>query len=154
MLNRSLERILIAGVASSVLWPAPVLAADVEVKLLSVVPGTRSGDGDWCIGTTGAVTLTAHAIDLSTSSRIAEGEIVWQFCANSALGGLPKEECRRGGMGRWMGEVRSFLNHDSTPSIQPNPRVPILGVRLKYRPAAGSGLKTDLSPPFNLDRTC
>ena len=155
MLYRTAASILITGVASAVLSPvAAARPANVEVSLLSVAPGSPSGDGDWCIPTTGAVTLTAHAIDLSTSSEISEGEIVWQFCANFALGGLPKEECGRGGMGRWMGEVRSFLDSDSTPSLNPNPQVTIIGVRLQYRPGPGGNFRRDLSPSFNLDRTC
>ena len=154
MPHRHLGRILVAGVANAVVFPAVAQLAPVEVSLLSVSPGTASGDGDWCIPTTGAVTLTAHAVDLSTSAEIAEGEIEWQFCVNRALGGLPKEECARGGMGRWVGGVSSFLNLDSTPSIDPNPSVAIAGVRLKFRPAPGDHLKRDLSPSFNLDRTC
>jgi hypothetical protein len=153
MLHRTLRRLLITGFASSILFPTAVLAADAEVSLLSATPAAPSGDGDWCIGTS-RVTLTAHAVDLSTSAEISKGRIVWQFCANVALGGLPKEECTQGGLGRWTGEVISILAHDATPSIQPNPRVPIIGVRLQFRPAAGSPYKRDLSPPFNLDRTC
>jgi len=153
MLQRARKSIFMAGLASSVLLPFAAIAANVEVSLLSVTPGTPSGDGDWCIGT-GRVTLTAHVVDLSTSAEISKGKIIWQFCANTALGGLPKEECALGGMGRWTGEVLSDLARDATPSIQPNPRVPIIGVRLQFRPAPGSTFKRDLSPPFNLDRTC
>ena len=133
--------------------PAAAQSASVEVSMLSATSAKPSGD-DRCIAKTGTVTLTAHAVDLSTNSEFAQGEIVWQFCANAALGGLPKEECRRGGMGRWIGEVRSFLSLDSTPSLKPYPQVPIIEVRLQFRPAAGADLKRDLSPPFNLDRTC
>ena len=153
MLDLSLRRLLITVFASTILLPTVVLAADAEVSLLSASPATPSGDGDWCIET-GRVTLTAHVVDLSTNAEISTGKIVWQFCANVALGGLPKEECTQGGLGRWTGEVISFLTRDATPSIQPNPRVPILGARLQFRPAAGSPYKRDLSPPFNLDRTC
>jgi hypothetical protein len=146
---------LIAAIAISVVIPAVAQPpSPTEVSLLSASPATASGDGDWCIAATGAVTLTAHVVELSTSSEVAVGEIIWQFCANPALGGLAKEECERGGMGRWIGEIRSFLDFDATPSLSPNPQVPILGVRLQYRPAPTSGLKKDLSLGFNLDRTC
>jgi hypothetical protein len=153
MLHHSLSGLFITGLASTILLPTAVLAADAEVSLLSATPATPSGDGDWCIGT-GRVTLTAHAVDLSTNAEISKGKIVWQFCANVALGGLPKEECKQGGLGRWTGEVISILADDATPSIRPNPQVPIIGVRLQFRPAAGSPYKRDLGPPFNLDRTC
>lgn len=154
MLRHALERLVIVGAACSVLVPAAAQPADAEVSLLSANPATPSGDGDWCIPASGAVTLTAHAVDLSTSSEISEGEIVWQFCANTALGGLAKEECDRGGKGRWIGNIRSILTDDSTPSINPNPQVAIIGVRLQFRPAPGGGYRRDFSNPFNLDRTC
>lgn len=129
--------------------------ADVQVSLLSVVPGTPSGGGDWCIGTE-RVMLTAIAIDPSTQSEVTEGTIVWEVCeSTSQLTGFPKEDCaRKGGPVRWRGAALSDLAFDSTPSIGTAPLVPVLGFRLQFRPAKGSGLARATSAPFNLDTTC
>ena len=57
---------------------AQAQAAAVEVSLVSVVPGTPSGDGDWCIGAE-RVTITAHVVDTS-QNEVTEGTLVWQTC--------------------------------------------------------------------------
>jgi hypothetical protein len=125
--------------------------AAAEVSLVSAFPGTPSGDGDWCIGAE-RVTLTAHVVNTS-QSEVTEGTIVWQEC-DGPQGGLPKEACDGRGPGRWSGVILSDLSSDSTPSIGTSPRVPVLGFRLLYRPAPGSGLKRATSESFNLDQTC
>jgi hypothetical protein len=125
--------------------------AAAEVSLVSVSPGTPSGDGDWCIGAE-RVTLTAHVVNAS-QIEVTDGTIVWQVCSGPQ-GGLPKETCDGHGPGRWSGAVLSDLSFDSTPSIGTNPTVPVLGFRLLYRPAPGSGLKRATSESFNLDMTC
>ena len=126
-------------------------SAGVQVSLVNVVPGTPSGDGDWCIGAE-RVTLTAHVVDTS-QNEVTEGRLVWQTCHGSR-GGLPKEACDGSGPGRWNAEQWIHLAIDSTPSIQPRPRVPVLGFRLQYQPAKGSGFKATTSESFNLDTTC
>ena len=118
---------------------------------MSVVPGTPSGDGDWCIGAE-RVTTTAHVVDTS-QNEVTQGMLVWQTC-HGPRGGLPKEACDGRGSGRWADEQMSHLSLDSTPSIQPKPRVPVLGFRLQYQPVQGSGIKRTTSEPFNLDTTC
>ena len=50
--------------------------ATVEVSLVSVVPGTPFGEGDWCIGAD-RVTLTAHVLDTS-QNEVAQGTILWK----------------------------------------------------------------------------
>ena len=125
--------------------------AAVAVSVVSVSPGSPSGDGDWCIGAD-PVTLTAHVMDTS-QHEVTEGTILWQVCGDSR-GGLPKEACDGHGPARWSGVIVSDLSSDSTPSIGSNPPVPVLGFRLLYRPAQGSGFKRATSEPFNLDMTC
>ena len=128
--------------------------ADVQVSLMSVVPGTPSGGGDWCIGTD-RVMLTAIVVDPSTQSEVSAGTIVWQVCeGGSQLTGFPKEDCAATGPARWRGAALSDLAFDSTPSIGTEPLVPVLGFRLQFRPAQGSGLARTPSAPFNLDTTC
>ena len=129
----------------------PAEAAAVEVSLVSVVPGTPSGDGDWCIGAE-RVTTTAHVVDTS-QNEVTQGTLVWQTC-HGPRGGLPKEACDGPGSGRWIGEQLGDLSFDSTPSIEPRPLVPVLGFRLQYQPVRGSGFKRTTSEPFNLDTTC
>ena len=129
----------------------PAQTAAVEVSLVSVVPGTPSGDGDWCIGAE-RVTTTAHVVDTS-QNEVSEGWLEWQTC-DGPRGGLPKEACDGHGSGRWTGAQRSDLSLDSTPSIQPHPRVPVLGFRLQYQPPRRSGFNKATSEPFNLDTTC
>ena len=129
----------------------PAQAAAVEVSLVSVVPGTPSGDGDWCIGAE-RVTTTAHVVDTS-QNEVTQGWLVWQTC-HGPRGGLPKEACDGSGSGRWVGDMRSDLSIGSTPSIEPKPTVPVLGFRLQFQPVPGSGFKTTTSEPFNLDTTC
>jgi hypothetical protein len=135
--------------------------AEVQVNLMSVVPGAPTGGGDWCIGTD-PVTLTAIVVNPSTQSEVTEGTIVWQVCAGEVSPdsrgfprGLPKEACVAHGPGRWLGTVLSFLDFDSTPSIEFEPIVPVLGFRMQFRPVSGnSGLARAASAPFNLDTTC
>jgi len=127
-------------------------AASVEVSLVSVVPGTSSGDGDWCIGDERA-TLTAHVVNTSSQTEVTEGTVVWQTC-HGPQGGLPKEACEGPGPGRWSAAILSDLSLDSTPSISTDPTAPVLGFQLLYRPAAGSGLRRDTSESFNIDATC
>ena len=128
--------------------------AGVQVSLISVVPGSPSGGGDWCIGT-GRVMLTAIVIDPSTQSEVTEGTLVWQVCESvSQLTGFPKEDCAGHGPVRWRGAVLSDLAFDSTPSIGTEPIPPVLGFRLQFRPAPGSGFARATSAPFNLDTTC
>ena len=129
----------------------PAQAAAVEVSLVSVVPGTPSGDGDWCIGAE-RVTTTANVVDTS-QNEVTQGTLVWQTC-HGPRGGLPKEACDGPGSGRWTDEILSDLSLDSTPSIEPKPQVPVLGFRLQFRPPQGSGFKRVTSEPFNLDTTC
>jgi hypothetical protein len=126
--------------------------AAVEVSLVSVSPGTHSGDGDWCIGAE-RVTLTAHVVDTS-QNEVTEGTIVWQVCEGPHFEGFPKEACDGHGPARWSGVILSDLSFDSTPSISTDPLVPVLGFRLLYRPAPGSGFRRATSESFNLDKTC
>ena len=139
-----------AGSSATTVRP-PAQAAAVEVSLVSVVPGTPSGDGDWCIGAE-RVTTTAHVVDTS-QNEVTQGTLVWQVC-HGPRGGLPKEACDGPGSGRWVGEQMGDLSFDSTPSIEPRPLVPVLGFRLQYQPVRGSGFKRTTSEPFNLDTTC
>ena len=129
----------------------PAQAGAVEVSLVSVVPGTPSGDGDWCIGAE-RVTTTAHVVD-SSQNEVTEGTLEWQTCHGSR-GGLPKEACDGNGPGRWNTDQLIHLAIDSTPSIQPTPSVPVLGFRLQYQPPRRSGFNKATSEPFNLDTTC
>ena len=129
----------------------PAQAAAVAVSLVSVVPGTPSGDGDWCIGAE-RVTTTAHVVDTS-QNEVTQGMLVWQTC-HGPRGGLPKEACDGRGSGRWADQILSDLSLDSTPSIEPKPLVPVLGFRLQFQPVQGSGFKRTNSEPFNLDTTC
>ena len=78
--------------------------ADVQVSLMSVVPGTPSGGGDWCIGTA-RVMLTAIVVNPATQSEVTEGTIVWQVCESvSQLDWVPEGGLRReGGPVRWRG---------------------------------------------------
>ena len=139
-----------AGSSATTVRP-PAEAAAVEVSLVSVVPGTPSGDGDWCIGAE-RVTTTAHVVDTS-QNEVTQGTLVWQTC-HGPRGGLPKEACDGPGSGRWVGDMRSDLSIGSTPSIEPKPQVPVLGFRLQFEPVQGSGFKRTTSEPFNLDTTC
>ena len=123
--------------------------AAVEVSV-SVSPGTLSSDGDWCTAGQEA-TITAHVV--ASQSEVTEGTIVWQVCSGGRQGGLPKEACDGQGGARWSDQFVSPLSHDPTPSIYSGP-VPVLGWRLLYRPASGSGLKRATGEPFNIDKTC
>ena len=154
MSQRAFSSLVLALGASSVLLLAGAAQPGaVAVSLLSVVPGTPSGDGAWCVGTE-RVMLTAGAVDVASQSELTEGTIVWQVC-ESPRGGFPKEACDTGvGSARWRGVVLSDLSFDSSPSIGTSPIVPVLGFRMQYRPASGSGLKSATSASFNLDTTC
>jgi hypothetical protein len=160
MFHRTFAGLFVALVVSAVQSPSDLSAAAqptaLEVNLLSVSPGTPSGDGDWCVDATpgSEVTITADVIDLTSQSEVTEGTIVWQVC-ESQTEGLPKEACDgRHGPGRWVGEVISDLAFDSTPSLATRFTVPVLGFRLQFRPPSGSGFKRTTSASFNLDRTC
>jgi hypothetical protein len=153
MFHRTFIGLIVALVASSVLSPAAAQPAAVELSLLSVTPGTPSGDNEWCIGAARAM-LTAHVVDAASQSEVTEGTIVWQVCQGPDLGGLPKEDCEVPGAPRWVGAVLSDLSFDSTPSIGTAPNVPVLGFRLQFRPAPGGGFQRATSVSFNLDTTC
>lgn len=127
--------------------------AAVEVSLVSVFPGTSSGDGDWCVGAAERVTLTAHVVNTS-QTEVTEGTVEFQTC-DGPHGGLPKEACDGRGPGRWSTVTSIDLSlADPTPSIGTSFSLPVLGFRLLYRPAQGSGLRRTTSESFNLDRTC
>ena len=141
-----------SGSAATTVSTQAQAAFPFEVSLVSVIPGTSSGDGDWCIGEELA-TLTAHVVNTSSQSEVTEGTLAWQTCGGPH-GGLPKEACEGPGPGRWSVSQYKDLSEDSTPSITTNPTAPVLGFRLLYRPAQGSGLRRDTSEPFNIDTTC
>jgi hypothetical protein len=146
--------IVALGAGSVLLLAGAAQPGAVAVSLLSVVPGTPSGDGAWCVGTE-RVRLTANAVDVASQTELTEGMIVWQICDSPSRGGFPKEACDTGvGSARWRGVVLSDLSFDSSPSIGTSPIVPVLGFRMQYRPASGSGLKSATSASFNLDTTC
>jgi hypothetical protein len=149
MSHRVVAGLIVALVAGSG-QPMEAQPAPVEVNLVSVSPGTPAGVSDWCVGVD-QVVLTAHVV--AAQGEVTEGTVAWQVC-QSRSGGLPKEECQRGGSGRWAGAVISDLSFDSTPSLATNFPVPTLGFRLQYSPGQRSGLKRATSEPFNLDRTC
>jgi hypothetical protein len=157
MSHRTLAGLIVALVASSGQSPSDLSTAAqpaaVAVSLLSVSPATPSGD-DWCVDAAAEVTLTAHVVDLASQSEVAEGTIEWQTCTSPTLEGLPKEDCDGHGPARWAGAVISDLSVDSTPSLHTRFVVPVLGFRLQFRPAPGSGFKRATSASFNLDRTC
>jgi hypothetical protein len=122
---------------------------------LSVVPGTPTGDGDFCIGTD-RVMLTAIAF-ASTQIELTQGTIVFELCSavSQSAAGRPKEECaRKGGAVQWRAIALWDLALDSTPTLGTQPSVPVLGWRLQFRPAKGSGYARATSAPFNLDTTC
>ena len=134
----------------------PAQAAAVEVSLVSVVPGTPSGDGDWCIGDA-EVELIAHVVDVASQSVVTEGQLWMQFCVARTLGalnGFAKEDCEATGPPRWL----SISGHDLA-AVNPadfthNPGVLALGVRFQFRPASGGEFQRATSVPFNLDTTC
>ena len=152
MFHRAVAGVIVAFVAGSgqSLHAQP---AAVEVSLVSVSPGAPTGAGDWCVSAD-QIVLTGHVVALASQSEVTEGTVVWQVCQGPSLDGLPKEECEGHGPARWAGAVISDLSFDATPSLATNFSVPILGFRLQYRPAPGSGFKRATSEPFNLDRTC
>ena len=158
MSHRALVGLIVALVASCVLSPAAAQSAAVEVSLVSVIPGTPTGDGDWCVGGLGSrpdpVALTAHVVHLASQSEVTEGTLEWQVC-ESPRGGFPKEVCDTGGgPARWKAAVLSFLDFDSMPTLVTRFKLPVLGFRMQYRPVPGSVFKTATSASFNLDRTC
>ena len=155
MFPRTLAGLIVALVASSAQSQVQPAAqpAGVQVILMSVVPGTPSGGGDWCIGTD-RVMLTAVVLDPSTQNEVTTGTLVWQVCESASGQGFPKETCAGHGPARWRGAVQSDLAFDSTPSIGTEPIPPVEGFRLQFRPAPGSGLARATSAPFSLDTTC
>jgi hypothetical protein len=131
----------------------------VTVSLLSVSPGFPDTDLiDWC-APTGILTLTAEV--LAGSEDVVEGTLVLQACVapNPDEFGLPfgrpKEDCTGGG-GRWLTLTTPIDLATSEPifTITRGVDVPVLGVRLRYLPIPGSGLKRATGIPFNLDATC
>ena len=153
MSHRTFSRFIVALVASSAWSLAVAQPADVVVSLVSVSPGTPSGENEWCVGDD-QVMLTAHVIDVASQTEVTEGTIVWQTCDGPDLAGHPKEDCAAPGSARWKGVVLSDLSFDSTPSIGASPVPPVLGFRLQFRPAPGGSFKRATSVPFNLDTTC
>jgi hypothetical protein len=128
--------------------------AAVTVNVLSVVPGTPAGVNDWCVGDEGDQRVVITAQVVASGVEVTQGTVAWQVCEGHA-GGLPKEECQRGGSGHWKTSQISELSFDhSTPSLDTPFRLPILGFRLQFSPVARSGLKRAIGEPFNLDRTC
>jgi hypothetical protein len=162
MSHRTLAGLIVALVASSVLPPAGAPpppappAVDVEVSLVSVIPGTLSGDGDWCVGAAPEIRLTAHVVDLISQSEVMEGLLEWQVCYSPTRGAFPKEDCdMRNGSARWGGGGSKALFLDSSPTLLTRQMAPVLGWRLVYRPERGSVYeKGAMSQSFNLDRTC
>ena len=118
---------------------------------MDVTPGTPSGDGDWCVGAE-QVTLRAHAVDAATQTEITEGMIWWQFCVSPNLGAFPKEDCDATGPPRWRAELGDDLSVRNPSSITFTPNVPVMGLRVQYRPTPGGKRTTSVS--FNLDTTC
>ena len=157
MFHRIFTGLIVALVASSVLASAAAQPEAVEVSLVSVTPGTPSGDGDWCVGAE-EVTITAHAVDLASQSELTEGQIWFQFCAHPGptTGVFPKEDCDDAtGPTRWDSEQFDPLSAlNPTASITFTPNAPVWGLRLHYRPEPGSGFKRTTSESFNLDTTC
>ena len=154
MSHRTLAGLILALVASSVLSPAAAQPAPVEVILLSVTPGTPSGD-DWCVGHE-EVELTAHVVDAASQSVVTEGQVWLQFCVRPTLGtlvGVPKEDCAATGSPRWISVGGHDLSVVNPPSFTHTTGVSVLGVRFQFRPARGEFQRTT-SAPFNLDTTC
>ena len=151
MSHRVVAGLIVALVAGSG-QPMEAQPAPVEVNLVSVVPGAPAGVSDWCVGVVGQVVVTAHVV---AQAEVTEGTVTWQVCqSRGGLTALPKEECQRGGSGRWAPAIISDLSFDSTPSLATNFLVPTIGFRLQFSPGPRSGLKRATSEPFNLDRTC
>jgi hypothetical protein len=155
MFHRTIACLIVALLASSGQSPVAAQPVAVQVSLVSVTPGTPSGDGDWCVGDA-EVTVTAHVVDLATQSgEVTEGTLHWQFCASSStLYPFPKEDCDAPGSTRWVANLFDYLSADSTPSLTFTPNWPVMGLRLQYRPAPGSPFKRATSAPFNIDTTC
>ena len=150
MFHRAVVGVIVALVAGSGASMQAQSAA-VAVNLVNVSPGAPAGVSDWCVGSHPEVVLTAEVV--GSQGLVTEGTVIWQTCEKH-LGGLPKEECQKGGSGRWKTVVISDLSFDSTPSLATGFTLPILGFRLQYSPAQRRGLKAATSTPFNLDRTC
>jgi hypothetical protein len=130
----------------------------VTVSLLSVSPGFLDTDGiDWCAPTGILTTLTAEV--LAGAEDVMEGTLVLQACEvpnpDQIHLGRPKEDCTGGG-GRWLTLTTPIDLATSEPifTITRGVDVPVLGVRLRYLPIPGSGLKRATGIPFNLDATC
>src|SRR5215208_3461344 len=128
MSHRAILGVVVALVASSgQSMQAQAQSAAPVVSLVSVVPGTAVVDGDWCVGTVGAnpqIVLTAEVA--GSQGLVTEGTVLWQTCGSHS-GGLPKEECQRGGSGHWKTAVIGDLSFDSTPELSTSFTLPILG---------------------------
>ena len=153
MSHRAVVGVIVALVVGSGQSMQAAQPAAVAVNLVSVEPGTPAGISDWCVGVQQQVVLTAHVVVPPSQVEVTEGTVAWQVC-ESHKGGFPKEECQRGGSGRWKTAVISDLSFDSRPTLATSFRLPVLGFRLQYSPGRRSGLKAATSTPFNLDRTC
>jgi hypothetical protein len=153
MSHRVVAGLIVALVTGSG-QPTEAQPAPVEVSLVSVSPGTPAGVSDWCVGVGDQVVVTAHVV--AAQAEVTAGTVTWQVCENrgGVPGALPKEECQRGGSGRWVPAIISDLSFDSTPSLATNFQIPTIGFRLQFSPGSRSGLKRATSEPFNLDRTC
>jgi hypothetical protein len=155
MSHRTVAGLIIALVASSG-WSLAAAAppAPVVVNLVSVIPGTPSGDDAWCVGD-GQVTFTPRVVDLETQSPVTEGMVWWQLCSTSA-DVFPMEDCDAPGASRWQSQGGHDLSAVSPPSFSFVPSVvgAVLGVRFQYRPAPGGAFKRATSASFNLDTTC
>ena len=152
MFHRIFTGLIVALVASSVLASAAAQPEAVEVSLVSVTPGTPSGDGDWCVGAA-QITVTARVVDLASQREVEEGVLFLMFCTIPNLGAFPKEDCDVPGPARYGDGVGDDLAMQPL-SITFTPNLPVMGVRLQYRPAPGSHFRRATSVAFNIDTTC
>ena len=159
MSHHTVAGLIVALGSSSVMSPAgappPAPAVDVEVSLVSVVPGTEIAPGHWCVGA-GPVRLTAHAVELITNTELRVGAIEREVC-DSPRGGFPKEVCddTAGGSARWRSAGSQPLFVTPTPSILHSPMDLVRGWRLLYLPERHSGYeKGAMSASFDIGTTC
>ena len=155
MSHRIVAVLIIALVASSG-WSLAAAAppAPVVVNLVSVIPGTPSGDDAWCVGD-GQVTLTPRVVDLETQSQVTEGMVWWQLCSTSA-DVFPMEDCDAPGAPRWQSQGGQDLSAVSPLafSFVPSAVGTVTGVRFQYRPTPAGAFQRATSASFNLDTTC
>ena len=149
---RTLASLIVALAASSVLSSAAAQPAPVEIVLDGVTPGSPSGDGDWCVGAA-QITVTAHVVDIASQSEVEEGVLFLMFCTIPNLGAFPKEDCDVPGPARYGDGLGEDLAMRPL-SITFTPNLPVMGVRLQYRPARGGHFRRATSVAFNIDTTC